>query len=126
MLGTISGLLDQYHGSHRLCHHFAECDPLALGKLLRGLQRIGLYPIPESSKIHLSLQDLVSKITSIELSPFCKIKKIKGTLVYSDSNADKAHIHMDEEVRNSLYRIRDGLCGLELRQQGVQSFRENH
>ncbi|EXJ91940.1 hypothetical protein A1O3_00490, partial [Capronia epimyces CBS 606.96] len=58
LLMTFSKLLDRYHGSQRLCHQQTNCDPLALGKLIRCLQFLEIYPIPEPSAIKSSLQYL--------------------------------------------------------------------
>lgn len=52
---TLSKLLDRYSGSQRLCHQDMNCDLLAVGKLIRGLQTIKLYLIPELSKIKTSV-----------------------------------------------------------------------
>ncbi|KAK5189283.1 hypothetical protein LTR47_011802 [Exophiala xenobiotica] len=112
--GTLSGLFDRYQGWQEWCQQNQDCDPLVLGKLLRGLRNFGLYPLPEpSALLNLSVQELFSDIRSLELSPLCgaNSKKAERHSLYF---GDECFVHMDEELRDSLLRIENGSRGLEL------------
>ncbi|OAL26300.1 hypothetical protein AYO20_10177 [Fonsecaea nubica] len=114
VLDTLSKLLDRFCSSQRQCYQDDNCDPLALGKLIRGLRTFELYPIREPSEIKTSIQDLFSAIRSIDLSPFCAVfsKKDKRT---RGRDEDHVCVHMDKDLTASLLGIEERISGLELR-----------
>jgi len=110
-------MLDRYNGPQPVCYRDTNCDPLALGKLIRGLKMIGLYPVPESFATKSSVKAIFTDIRSIELVPLCEeyYRKAGRKVQLWDQYDGEAKVHMDKELETSLSRIQDQLYGLELR-----------
>jgi hypothetical protein len=92
-------------GSRQLCHQHTACDALALGKLIKGLKRTGLYPVPEVSSLRRSIKDLFSAVWAIELSPLCMEFTKNARKGYRSFDDDEVTYHLDEELRDSLSSI---------------------
>ncbi|EMC97236.1 hypothetical protein BAUCODRAFT_51931, partial [Baudoinia panamericana UAMH 10762] len=116
VFSMLSDMLDRYDGSEQLCCHDRNCDPLALGKLMRGLKRNRLYPIPEPSTMEMSIEKLLSTVRSIDLSSYCGNHSRKAGRRFHtwDEGQIEGSPHMDEEIKNSLSRIQGQIHGLEL------------
>ncbi|KAK4552391.1 hypothetical protein LTR86_010405 [Recurvomyces mirabilis] len=112
---TLSALLGRYNGTQRVCNQDKNCDPLALGKLITGLTKIGLHPIPESSTIKSSLKALFSSLNRIDLSSLCDNYSSKSRRSSYHWDQDASNAHMDKELQSSLYEIEQDIHGLELR-----------
>jgi hypothetical protein len=110
----LSELLGRYSGTQRLCLQDPNCDPLALGKLTKGLIRIGLHPLPEPSPIKLSVKALFSSLRHIDLSSLCDTypRKSRSSLYYLDQDTSKAHL--DTELENVLHEYEEDIHGLDL------------
>ncbi|KAK3669164.1 hypothetical protein LTR78_010956 [Recurvomyces mirabilis] len=115
VVDTLSKLLGRYNGTQRVCHQDPNCDPLALGKLITGLTKIGLHPIPESSTIKSSIKALFSSIRSIELSPLCDCYPSNTRRKSYSWDQDAGNAHMDKELKSSLCKTEQDIDGLELR-----------
>ncbi|KAK6432593.1 hypothetical protein LTR95_011237 [Oleoguttula sp. CCFEE 5521] len=114
VVNTLSGLLGRYNGTPRVCRQDENCDPLVLGKIIRGLTRIGLYRTPEPSTMKMPLKNLFSSLNCIDLSSLCdSYSNKKRSSHYWDQDASDAH--MDEELKSSLRKIEQDIHGLELR-----------
>ena len=107
-------MLDCYHGSLQICHENPNCDPLSLGKLIRGLQSYGLYPIPEPSAVNWSLQYLFIAVRSMDLSDFCREANIKAKRLLANMDTNDFDFHLRAELRGLLSKIEGGADGLEL------------
>jgi hypothetical protein len=95
-------LLCQYQARKHFCSK--NCDALNLGRFLKELCRLKLYPPPEAPFTGISLHRLLWTIGKMDL-PGCT-NDAEGSLALED--------HIDGTIRKEMAKLESGIVGLEL------------
>ncbi|KIW82819.1 hypothetical protein Z517_02062 [Fonsecaea pedrosoi CBS 271.37] len=125
-LSILSSLIDRYEGPRCLCRRDKDCDALLLGKLIKGLKNIGLYPVPDALLLNRSIKSLFAAVRDMELSPLCKEltkKERKGYSSLDDEESFRRTYHLKEELHNSISSLEKKFRGLQLKNGGKSEVR---